>query len=107
MEDNLLPEPRFKQRIVQSRMGLYHVQRLSTIEAGSSPGFWTRHAADRRNMCGSMRALLVGVSAVDWPYEWEPLSEKETHLLSCDRCIDRYGRWLDQYLKHNGLTTVR
>ena len=95
--DNCLPEERFKQRIVQSRMGLYHVQRLSTFKAGAHPGFWTRQAADRRNLCGSMVACLVGIDAADWPYEYEPLSEKQVHALSCNRCIERYQKWVEKY----------
>lgn len=91
-DSNVLTEQRFKQTVVRSRVGMIHVMRYTTFKAASHPGMWTRRAADRRTLCGSMVATVVGLDAKDWPRQLSVAQNISD--LTCVRCRERYNRWL-------------
>lgn len=92
-----LPEQRFRVALRSGGRGITHVALYRTFEAGNSPGYWTRRAADVNNLCGSMRYCVVGVDAEGWSSIRYPI---DTFGLNCARCIKSYASWL----KRQGLT---
>lgn len=85
-----LPEQRYRVNVQSRRQGVTHVVRYSTFPAALYPGRWTRMACDRRTVCGSMTAVVIGVDAADWATE--PVRDIDTSTVTCKRCRERYNR---------------
>ncbi len=69
----------------------YHVVRYSTFKSGKHPGCWTRKAYDRRALCGSLGACVVGSDAKEFPVVGSPLPDI-TGVINCQRCRKRWNR---------------
>lgn len=87
--DNTLPEQRIRIDVRSGGRGAVHVVEYRTDPAWAYPGYWTRRAASRAAFCGSLRALVLGVDAADWPTE--RVAPDLTNV-TCKRCRARAER---------------
>jgi hypothetical protein len=88
---NVLPEQRHRVSVQFGGISTWHVLWCSTFPAAAHPGQYTRRAAERRALCGSLRAMLVGVDAADWPTERTTI---DASRVTCKRCLTSYEDWL-------------
>lgn len=88
-DDNTLPEQRVLLDVRNGGRGVVHVVERRTLPASAHPGRWTRRAAHRRSLCGSLSAVLIGIDATDWPTESQAVDLKH---VTCKRCRERAER---------------
>ena len=87
-EEFSLPEQRHRLMVLFGGRTRWHIIHDSTFKSSKNPGRWTRRGVERRSLCGSLRYVLVGVDAAEWPTERQPV---DTSRVNCVRCLDRYA----------------
>lgn len=91
----VVPDERERLRLVFGGRRAWHVQREHNLRVWSVDwagySMWTRKGIERRALCGSLRATLVGIDVADWGEGRETINPE---AVSCKRCRASYERIL-------------